>query len=77
QIRDWLYVTDHARGIDLVLNKGRIGENYNIGGHNEWANIDIVKVVCKLMNQAFATTPELAERYPLAKAAISGEAEGL
>ncbi|MEK2401384.1 GDP-mannose 4,6-dehydratase, partial [Vibrio parahaemolyticus] len=60
-----------------VLNKGRIGENYNIGGHNEWANIDIVKVVCKLMNQAFATTPELAERYPLAKAAISGEAEGL
>lgn len=77
QIRDWLYVTDHARGIDLVLNKGRIGENYNIGGHNEWANIDIVKVVCKLMNQAFATTPGLAERYPLAKAAIAGEAEGL
>ncbi|MFA0426718.1 dTDP-glucose 4,6-dehydratase [Vibrio sp. 10N.222.51.C5] len=53
QIRDWLYVTDHARGIELVLNKGRIGENYNIGGHNEWANIDIVNVVCKLMNEAF------------------------
>lgn len=77
QVRDWLYVTDHARGIDLVLNKGRIGENYNIGGHNEWANIDIVKVVCKLMNKAFAANPELAERYPLAKAAIEGEAEGL
>ncbi|WP_282177228.1 dTDP-glucose 4,6-dehydratase [Vibrio nereis] len=77
QVRDWLYVTDHARGIDLVLNKGRIGENYNIGGHNEWANIDIVKVVCKLMNQAFVANPELAERYPLAKAAIEGEAEGL
>lgn len=77
QIRDWLYVTDHARGIDLVLNKGRIGENYNIGGHNEWANIDIVKVVCKLMNQAFAADPELAERYPLATAAIAGEAERL
>ncbi|OUS40451.1 dTDP-glucose 4,6-dehydratase, partial [Oleispira antarctica] len=40
QIRDWLYVTDHARGIDLVLNKGRLGECYNIGGINEWANID-------------------------------------
>ena len=77
QVRDWLYVTDHARGIDLVLNKGRIGENYNIGGHNEWANIDIVKVVCKLMNKAFAANPELAERYPLAKAAIEGEAESL
>lgn len=77
QVRDWLYVTDHARGIDLVLNKGRIGENYNIGGHNEWANIDIVKVVCKLMNQAFAATPELAERFPLANAVIAGGAERL
>ena len=46
QIRDWLYVEDHARGIDLVLNKGKIGENYNIGGHNEWANIDIVQLIC-------------------------------
>uniref|UniRef100_UPI003A925102 dTDP-glucose 4,6-dehydratase n=1 Tax=Bizionia sp. TaxID=1954480 RepID=UPI003A925102 len=77
QIRDWLFVTDHARGIDLVLNKGRLGENYNIGGHNEWANIDIVKVVCKLMNQAFAEDAELASRYPLALAARSGESESL
>ncbi|HAS6502878.1 TPA: dTDP-glucose 4,6-dehydratase [Vibrio parahaemolyticus] len=77
QIRDWLYVTDHARGIDLVLNKGRIGENYNIGGHNEWANIDIVKVVCKLMNQAFAEDPTLASRFSQAKAVLAGEAESL
>ncbi|NMV06031.1 NAD-dependent epimerase/dehydratase family protein, partial [Vibrio parahaemolyticus] len=77
QIRDWLFVTDHARGIDLVLNKGRLGENYNIGGHNEWANIDIVKVVCKLMNQAFADDAELASRYPLAQAAQTGESESL
>lgn len=77
QIRDWLFVTDHARGIDLVLNKGRLGENYNIGGHDEWANIDIVKVVCKLMNQAFAEDAELASRYPLALAAQSGESESL
>ena len=53
QIRDWLYVTDHARGIELVLKQGRLGECYNIGGINEWANIDIVKLVCKLMNEAF------------------------
>ncbi|WP_257253886.1 dTDP-glucose 4,6-dehydratase, partial [Endozoicomonas sp. SESOKO3] len=45
QIRDWLYVEDHARGIELVLNKGKIGENYNIGGHNEWHNIDIVNLI--------------------------------
>lgn len=77
QIRDWLYVTDHARGIELVLNKGRIGENYNIGGHNEWANIDIVNVVCKLMNEAFADDPTLASRFPQAKAALAGEAESL
>lgn len=77
QIRDWLFVTDHARGIDLVLNKGRLGENYNIGGHNEWANIDIVKVVCKLMNEAFAADSTLSTRYPLARAAMKGESETL
>jgi dTDP-glucose 4,6-dehydratase len=88
QIRDWLYVTDHARGIDLVLNKGRIGENYNIGGHNEWANIDIVKVVCELMNEYFTgsslnphslslTPAELAATYPSATKAAGGNCEAL
>ena len=42
QIRDWLFVDDHNRGIDLVINKGVAGETYNIGGNNEWANIDVV-----------------------------------
>ena len=51
QIRDWLYVEDHCRGIDLILNKGRVGEVYNIGGNNEWTNIDIVTLVCELMDQ--------------------------
>lgn len=77
QIRDWLYVTDHARGIDLVLNKGRIGENYNIGGHNEWANIDIVTLICQLMNQQFAENPAFAAKYPDALAAIEGQCETL
>ncbi len=46
-VRDWLYVEDHCRAIDLILQKGRVGEVYNVGGHNEMRNIDIVKLICK------------------------------
>ena len=46
-VRDWLYVEDHCKAIDLILQKGRIGEAYNIGGHNEMRNIDVVKLICK------------------------------
>lgn len=77
QIRDWLYVEDHARGIELVLNKGRLGENYNIGGHNEWANIDIVKLVCQLLNEQFQNNPDLAVQYPEAKSALAKKAAEL
>ena len=77
QIRDWLYVEDHAYGIDLVLNKGRVGENYNIGGNNEWANINIVKEICKLVESEFAKSPELATRFPEAVAAITADTESL
>ena len=45
-VRDWLYVDDHCRAIDLILHKGRVGEIYNIGGHNEMRNIDIVRLIC-------------------------------
>lgn len=48
--RDWLYVIDHARAIDNVFHEGIIGETYNIGGFNEWKNIDLVKLLCKLMD---------------------------
>lgn len=51
QIRDWLFVDDHNRGIDLILHNGRIDNTYNIGGNNEWANIDIVGVICELMDE--------------------------
>jgi dTDP-glucose 4,6-dehydratase len=51
QIRDWLYVTDHCSGIRAVLDKGRLGETYNIGGWNEKANIDIVKTICALLDE--------------------------
>ncbi|MDE3253602.1 MAG: dTDP-glucose 4,6-dehydratase [Bacteroidota bacterium] len=49
--RDWLYVKDHARAIDLIFHQGNVGETYNIGGFNEWKNIDLVKLLCKLMDQ--------------------------
>ena len=49
-IRDWLYVEDHVRAIDVIFHKGKIGETYNIGGHNEWTNIDLVKELCKQMD---------------------------
>lgn len=50
-VRDWLYVEDHARAIDVVFHKGKIGETYNIGGFNEWKNIDIVRLLCQKMDE--------------------------
>ena len=77
QIRDWLYVEDHARGIDRVIQQGTVGECYNIGGHNEWANIDIVKLICRLLNEAFQTQPALSQKYPQALQAMAGSSERL
>ncbi|MCI5055963.1 MAG: dTDP-glucose 4,6-dehydratase [Flavobacteriales bacterium] len=51
-IRDWLYVKDHATAIDNVFHKGENGETYNIGGHNEWTNIDLVRLLCDVMDEA-------------------------
>ena len=50
-VRDWLYVEDHCKAIDLIIHKGKVGEVYNIGGHNEMKNIDIVKLICKQLNK--------------------------
>ena len=50
-VRDWLYVEDHAAAIDLIFHKGNQGDTYNIGGNNEWKNIDLVKVLCKIMDR--------------------------
>jgi len=49
-VRDWLFVEDHARAIDVIYHKGKIGETYNIGGHNEWTNIDLIRELCKQMD---------------------------
>ena len=63
-VRDWLYVEDHCRGLELVLNKGRIGETYNIGGNSESSNLALIEKLCSLVDEAFADDPTLAERFP-------------
>lgn len=60
--RDWLYVKDHASAIDLVFHKGKNGDTYNIGGFNEWKNIDLVKLLCKLVDQKIGNVPGSSER---------------
>ena len=50
-VRDWLYVVDHARAIDVIFHTGKLGETYNIGGHNEWTNIDLIKLLCGIMDK--------------------------
>lgn len=61
-VRDWLYVEDHSNAIDLIFHKGRNGETYNIGGHNEWKNIDIVKTICKIMDKKLARQEGTSEK---------------
>ena len=55
--RDWLYVKDHARAIDSIFHKGKIFDTYNIGGFNEWQNIELVKLLCKMMDEKLGNTP--------------------
>lgn len=61
-VRDWLYVGDHCRAIDLVVNHGRIGEVYNIGGHNEMRNIDIVRLICRKLGKPESLITYVADR---------------
>ncbi len=51
-VRDWLYVEDHCKAIDLIIHEGKVGEVYNVGGHNEMANIDIVKLILKELGKS-------------------------
>jgi len=61
-VRDWLYVVDHARAIDVIFHQGGDGETYNIGGHNEWKNIDIVKLVCEIMDEKLGRADGSSEK---------------
>lgn len=56
-VRDWLYVEDHAKAIDLIFHKGVEGETYNIGGNNEWQNIQLIQKLCEIMDQKLGRTP--------------------
>ena len=68
-VRDWLYVTDHCRGIELALERGKPGEVYNIGGGEELPNLTVVEAICAAVDRAFAADPGLAARYSQAPAA--------
>jgi dTDP-glucose 4,6-dehydratase len=68
-VRDWLYVDDHCRAIERVLEAGRVGETYNVGGRNEWTNLAIVRLLCGVIDELFAGDPSLAARFPHAPAA--------
>ena len=61
-VRDWLHVKDHCRAIDLIIHKGRVGEVYNVGGHNEMKNIDIVKLICKELGKPESLITHVADR---------------
>ena len=61
-VRDWLYVEDHCRAIDLIIHKGRVGEVYNVGGHNEMKNIDIVKLICKELGKPESLITHVTDR---------------
>lgn len=63
QIRDWLYVEDHARALYKVVTQGKVGETYNIGGHNEKANIDVVKTICSILEELVPNKPNNVEHY--------------
>jgi dTDP-glucose 4,6-dehydratase len=76
-IRDWLYVEDHCRAVDLVIERGRLGETYNVGGGNEWRNIDIVNLLCVKLQERFAAAPDLQRRFPRCPAAQGQAIESL
>jgi dTDP-glucose 4,6-dehydratase len=76
-VRDWLFVTDHCRAIERVLLDGRPGETYNVGGRNQWRNLDLVHLLCRLLDQAFVADPSLAARFPASPAAGGRATSGL
>ena len=61
-VRDWLYVEDHCKAIDLIIHKGRVGEVYNVGGHNEKQNIEIVRIICKELGKPESLITHVGDR---------------
>ena len=61
-VRDWLWVEDHARAIDVIFHKGRVGDTYNIGGNNEWSNIDLIHLLCEIMDEKLNRKPRTSAK---------------
>jgi dTDP-glucose 4,6-dehydratase len=76
-VRDWLHVSDHCRGIELILTQGRVGEVYNIGGGVECENIRLVQTLCRIADELFAANSQLRARYPDCPAARASSAASL
>ena len=76
-VRDWLYVEDHCRAIERVLLGGHVGETYNVGGGSERQNIDIVHLLCDLVDERFASDADVRQRFPAAPAARGGRTREL
>lgn len=64
QIRDWLHTADHCLGIDLIIKKGKNGCRYNIGANNEWTNIDLIHLLCQIIDSTFQTDNQMVEKFP-------------
>jgi dTDP-glucose 4,6-dehydratase len=76
-VRDWLHVSDHCSALIAVIERGRIGETYNIGGGNERNNRDVVGTICEVIDRAFAAEPKLATRFPACPAAAGRSCRSL
>ena len=76
-VRDWLFVTDHCRAIELTLERGRAGETYNVGGCAERANLDLVRALCRIADDAFAGDEALRQRFPRCPSAAGRTADSL
>ncbi|HET7471163.1 MAG TPA: dTDP-glucose 4,6-dehydratase [Gemmatimonadales bacterium] len=76
-VRDWLYVEDHCRAMELVITHGEVGQSYNVGGRTERSNLELVRMLCRLIDEAFAADGELTRRFPNAPAASGRPSESL
>ena len=76
-VRDWLYVADHCRAIERILDAGTVGETYNVGGRSEWKNLDIVRLLCRVVDEAFDAVGGRARGFPGAPASMGRPTDSL
>lgn len=76
-VRDWLYVGDHCRGIELILARGKVGEVYNIGGRSECENLQLARLLCSIAEEIFRQSPECRARFPACPASRGEQVSGL